>query len=437
MADFATSAHPAVQAQLDRLALLSPVGDRLGLARIAVLLDRLGRPQDALPPVFHVAGTNGKGSTCAFVRAALEASGRTVHAFTSPHLVRYNERIRIAGTLIEDELLAALLAEVLDADADLKSSFFEVTTAVALLAFARTPADACILEVGLGGRLDATNVIPWPAVCGIADLAIDHQHFLGRRLIDIAGEKAGIAKAGVPLVTQRYPPPIARRIGQLAEAAGAPWLPRGGAWDMRVIGTQVRYSDARGTLDLPVPGLAGPHQARNAALAVAMLRHQDVLPVSDEALAKGIRSARWAGRLHLLGDGPLTALLPGRRVWVDGGHNRQAAKTIAKAMAPYAPFDVIFALGANRRLADVLAPVAPLIREARTVPIAGHAHHDPRDIAAVAQARGTPRDCYPDFTLAQAVERLANDPDAAADILIYGSLYLAGQALAANNELPD
>jgi dihydrofolate synthase/folylpolyglutamate synthase len=274
-------------------------------------------------------------------------------------------------------------------------------------------------------------------VCGIADLAVDHQHFLGRRLVDIAGEKAGIAKSGVPLVTQRYPPPIARRIGELAAAAGAPWLSRGQAWDMRVDGERLRYRDAKETLDLPVPGLAGRHQARNAALAVAMLCHQELLPVADEALATGIRSAHWAGRLHLLGAGPLTAALPGKRVWVDGGHNHHAAKAIAAAMAPYAPFDVIFALTRTRRITDVLDPVAPLIRLAHTVPLPGHPHHDPRDIAMFAQSRAAPRHCYPAFTLEQAVERLASDSEGARDILIFGSLYLAGQALAANGEAPD
>src|SRR5579883_2459401 len=185
MADFARSAHPDVQAQLDRLAKLSPTGDRLGLERISALLERLGRPQDRLPPVVHVAGTNGKGSTVAFLRAALEASGHKVHVFTSPHLVRFNERIRVAGTLIDDETLSSLLAEVVDSGADIQPSFFEVATAAALLAFAESPADACILEVGLGGRLDATNVINQPLITGIANLALDHQQFLGNGLTDI------------------------------------------------------------------------------------------------------------------------------------------------------------------------------------------------------------------------------------------------------------
>src|SRR3954466_3823930 len=229
MADFARSAHPGVQAQLDRLCRLSPAGDRLGLERIFALLDRLGRPQDRLPPVFHIAGTNGKGSTVAFLRAALEASGHKVHAFTSPHLVRFNERIRIAGKLVDDETLSGLLTEVLDAGAGVEPSFFEVATAAAMLAFARTPADACILEVGLGGRLDATNVIEHPLVTGIANLALDHQQFLGSGLADIAGEKAAIAKRGVPLIPQLSPPVAAGRVSEVARQRGAPVLARGGA----------------------------------------------------------------------------------------------------------------------------------------------------------------------------------------------------------------
>src|SRR5690242_8896397 len=209
MADFARSTHPGVQAQLDRLSKLSPAGDRLGLDRICEVLERLGRPQDQLPPVLHIAGTNGKGSTVAFTRAALEASGHEVHAFTSPHLVRFNERIRVAGRLIDDEQLAVLLTQVLNASSGIEPSFFEVATAAALLAFARTPADACILEVGLGGRLDATNVVERPLVTAIANLALDHQQFLGHGLTDLAAEKAAIAKTGVPLVTQLYPAPVA------------------------------------------------------------------------------------------------------------------------------------------------------------------------------------------------------------------------------------
>ena len=437
MADFARSAHPGVQAQLDRLSLLSPAGDRLGLERIAAILDRLGRPQDKLPPVFHVAGTNGKGSTVAFVRAALDASGHKVHVFTSPHLVRFNERIRIAGRLVDDERLAELLTEVLNAGTGIEPSFFEVATAAAILAFARAPADACILEVGLGGRLDATNVIEQPLVTGISDLALDHQHFLGKRLADIAGEKAGIAKRGVPLVTQDYSPRVARRIGEIAEAVGAPWLARGTAWNASTRGGGLHYSDHEGELNLPLPGLKGSHQARNASLAVAMLRHQRELSVPIEAMAEGLESARWPGRLQLLGPGPLTAKLPGRRVWVDGGHNRGASLAIAKQMADLAPFDLIFALMRTRRISDVLGPLAPLVRKAHVIPLPGHPHHDPRDVAMFAQSRLGPRETYPAFTLEQAIDRLARDPEGRPDVLIFGSLYMAGEVLAANGEMPD
>jgi dihydrofolate synthase/folylpolyglutamate synthase len=437
MADFARSAHPGVQAQLDRFSMVSPAGDRLGLERVAAVLDRLGRPQDALPPVFHVAGTNGKGSTVSFLRAMLEAAGLKVHAFTSPHLVRFNERIRVAGRLIDDESLAALLSEVLDAGDGIEPSFFEVATAATFLAFARTPADACILEVGLGGRLDATNVIEHPLVCGISDLGLDHQDYLGRRLVDIAGEKAGIAKRGVRLVTQDYAPRIAGRIDEVVQAAGALLVPRRRAWDAKVRGDRLIYRDGVGECDLPLPVLPGRHQARNAALAVAMIRHQDVLSVTPAAMAQGIGSAQWAGRLQVLQDGPLTARLPGRRIWLDGGHNRKAAQAIARAMAGRAPFDLIFALTSTRRIADVLGPLAPLVRTAHTVPLPGHVHHDPRDIAMVAQGGLGPRHCYPAFSLDQAIERLAADDDGAKDVLIFGSLYLAGEVLAANDQVPD
>ena len=424
MADFARSAHAGVQAQLNRLSMSAIKGDRLGLERIVAVLDRLGRPQDRLPPVFHVAGTNGKGSAVAFLRAALEASGHKVHAFTSPHLVRFNERIRVAGRLIDDETLAALLEEVISAGEGIEPSFFEVAAAAAILAFARTPADACILEVGLGGRLDATNVVERPAVCGIASLGLDHQALLGETLAEIAGEKAAIAKRGVPLVSLSQPPQAEAAIKRVAEAVSAPLLLEGRDW----------ASDA--TL---APALPGPHQVRNANLAWQMLSAQNDVDVPRAAFLKGIATARWPARMQLLGPGPLTEKLPGRRIWVDGGHNRDASLAIAEAMAPRAPFDLIFALLRNRRISDVLDPLAPLVRLAQVIPINGHDHHDPRDVAAFAQSRGSPRFCYPAFSLDSAIERFATAyaDGASDDILIFGSLYLAGEVLAANGELPD
>ena len=435
MADFARSAHPGVQAQLDRLAKLSPAGDRLGLERITALLDRLGRPQDQLPPVFHVAGTNGKGSTVAFLRAALEAAGHTVHAFTSPHLVQFNERIRVAGKLIEDEPLAAILAEVIDASDAIEPSFFEVATAAAILAFARTPADACILEVGLGGRLDSTNVVDHPAVTGIASLALDHQHFLGNKLADIAAEKAGIAKAGVPLVTQLYPPPISSRIGQIALDKGALWLPRGTHWDAGVRHGKIRYRDKRGTLDLPLPRLPGRHQAMNAALAVAMLRHQHSLEVTESALREAMSKVEWPARMQKLSEGPLTRLLPtGSELWLDGGHNPSAARAVAEFIQlrfdDDLPLVLVFASLGSKDPKGTLLPFRGVATQILTLPIGDHEYRAPAELADLARSLGFRAEPHDDLSAALAAVKVP------ARVLIFGSLYLAGEALAANDQLP-
>ncbi len=442
MRDFATSDSPAVQAQLDRLAALSLPQGRFGLETIHALLDRLGNPQRDLPPVFHVAGTNGKGSTCAFLRAMLEAQGLTVHAATKPHLVRYNERIRIAGKLIEDEHLAALLKEVLDAGEDLGPSFFEVTAAATILAFSREEADACIIEVGLGGRFDATNVLDGQAACGIANLGIDHEGFLlvpeegvpQDPLCRIAFEKAGIARPGVPLVTQAYQPDMTRTIIEQAMLVGARTAIRDLDWFAEVSGG-IAYHDRHGVLDLPLPALAGRHQVDNAALAVAMLRHQSQVEVAPQAMAQGIRDARWPARLQQLGPGPLTNLLPGKTVLLDGAHNRAAAEALAAAMQEQAPFDLIFGLMSNRRIDDVLGPLIPLVRKVYLVPVPGHSGHDPRTVAAWAQAN-LHRECYPAPSVTQALQWLDNraEPDT---VLIAGSLYLAGEVLRLNREWPD
>lgn len=432
MADFARSAHPGVQAQLDRLSMLSPAGDRLGLKRIRAVLDRLGRPQEKLPPVFHIAGTNGKGSTCAFLRAALEASGSTVHAFTSPHLVRFNERIRIAGRLIDDETLAALLTEVLDAGSGLELSFFEVATAAAILAFARTPADAAILEVGLGGRLDATNIVEQPLVTAIANLALDHQQFLGTGLTDIAAEKAAIAKAGVPLITQLYPPQVAGRIGEVARAASAPWLPRGSSWDAIVRQGRLHYSDEFGELHLPLPRLAGRHQAMNGALATAILRHQDKLRVPPSALSAAMGWADWPARLQHLAAGPLVGT---RDVWLDGGHNPSAARQIATYAKHHLvdgkPLHLIFASLSTKDPAGMLEPFKDVVERVHTVPIPGHSCFSPDDLFEIAANLGFATEAHD--SVAEALGSIRSD----ARVLVFGSLYLAGAVLAANDQIPD
>lgn len=444
MPDHAHSTDPAVQAQLDRLAALSPGRDILGLERITELCARLGNPQERLPPVFHVAGTNGKGSTCAFLRSAIEAQGLAVHVYSSPHLVRFNERIRLSGTLIGDALLASLLEEVLDVADRLQASFFEITTAAAFLAFARTPADACIVEVGLGGRLDATNVIAKPAICGIASLGIDHEAFLLAPEKDtpvppherIAFEKAGIAKRGVPLVTQRYPASMRAVIAARAAQAGAPLLDRGAAWDAAVADEHIHYSDERGALALPVPAMAGAHQADNAALAVAMLRHQTAIAIDEPAMARAMTSATWPARMQQLGDGPLTALLPqGTAVWLDGGHNPDAGVALARALDGKAPLHIVCGLLKNKDAMGFLRPFADHIASFSAVPIRGHEHHDPKDLSWWVQDGLGIVDARP-CTDVPAALRLIAETSSGADVLICGSLYLAGEVLGSNGETP-
>jgi dihydrofolate synthase/folylpolyglutamate synthase len=429
MKDFATSSDPAVQAQLDRLAQLSLPQGRFGLETIHALLERLGNPQDRLPPVFHVAGTNGKGSTCAYLRAMLEAGGLTVHTATKPHLVRYNERIRIGGALISDAELAARLKDVLDAGEDLSPSFFEVTTAATFLAFAEAPADACVIEVGLGGRFDATNVIEHPAACGIASLGIDHEAFLlapeegtpDDPMARIAFEKAGIVRPGRPLITMAYLEAAELEIERAALAAGAPLHMRGRDWSAHV-GEQIEYEDRHGRLALPLPALAGAHQADNAALAVAMLRHQDFVTVDALAIAEGIRTARWPARLQRLGEGPLTALVAGREVWLDGGHNPDAGAAIARHFV--GPVHLVIGMLANKNPLAIVEPLRQRILSLSVVPVPGSDCHAAEAFGPRAKAFGS-------------VEEALHANGSEGPILLAGSLYLAGEVLRLNQEIPD
>lgn len=450
MKDFATSGCPAVQQQLERLARLNLPQGRFGLETIHALLTRLGEPQKQIPPAFHVAGTNGKGSTCAFLRAMLEAEGLTVHTATKPHLVRYNERIRLAGKLIDDELLAQLLKEVLDVGEDLAPSFFEVTTAATFLAFSRIPADACVIEVGLGGRFDATNVLDQPAACGIAALGIDHEAFLLREemgtpshpLARIAFEKASIARAGCPLVTHAYPPEATQQIVKIARKVKAPVAMRGIEWTASASSGRLEYRDAAGSLELPLPAMAGPHQIDNAALAVAMLRHQSRVSVAPDAMALGIANTHWPARMQTLAIGPLTALLPNAEIILDGGHNPDAARAIAAALADRPVLNVVIGMLDNRNARDFLAPLAPQIERLWAVPILGHDHHDPVAICSIAQAAlgissATPSHDFTDALMRIAATLKLEKDDRAQTVLITGSLYLAGKVLEANAEIPD
>ena len=435
MRDFATSDDPAVQGQLDRLARLSLPQGRFGLETITALCERLGNPEAQLPPVLHVAGTNGKGSTCAFLRSILEASGNRVHVYTSPHLVRFNERIRVAGMLIDDAQLAALLEEVLDAGENLAPSFFEVATGAAFLAFARTPADACVIEVGLGGRFDATNVIPAPVVCGIASLGIDHEAFLlapednvpAVPIARIAFEKAGIAKPGVPLVTLDYPELADLAVTATAERAGAPVLRCGREWEVAETADGLRYRDAERTLDLPFPTLAGAHQASNAGLAIAMLRHQDGITIPDAAIAAGLRAAHWPARLQQLGSGPIREAARRRTVWLDGGHNRDAGEAIVRYFAVHGParLHVVIGMLANKDPSAIVGPLGGRIASLTVVPVPGHEAHAASAFGPAARAA------------ADVLSAMAGRPDDGIPVLIAGSLYLAGEVLRLNRELLD
>jgi dihydrofolate synthase/folylpolyglutamate synthase len=405
----------------------------LTLERLERLLARLGNPHEKLPPVFHVAGTNGKGSTVAFIRAGLEAAGLRVHCYTSPHLVRFNERIRLAGSLIDDEMLGELLREILARNAGQPITFFELTTALAFLAFSRVPADACVIEVGLGGRMDATNVLQRPLVTGIAALGLDHQQFLGNTILAIAGEKAGIAKKGVPLVTARYPRTVAARIAEVAGVAGAKLRLRGDDWDVAGYEGQLHFRDADGRLVLPLPRLAGAHQIDNAGLAIAMLRAQSALNVPEAALRAAMGWAEWPARLQRIVEGPLFDLLPeGSELWLDGAHNPSAGRALSSFLVEHKPgMPVLLVCGMlASKDHDGFLKCFPAATKMIAVPVEGHAGVAPFDLAAMAAGAGL--DAVTADTLAEAFARLGQP----ARVLVCGSLHLAGRFLKENGPLP-
>ncbi len=435
----ARSDNPVLDALLRDAYDLHPTEIDLSLGRLERLLENLGNPHHRLPPVFHVAGTNGKGSTCALLRACLEAQGYRVHVYSSPHLVRFNERIRLAGQLISDEALIVLLRDVIRLNGQAPITFFELTTAAAMLAFATVPADACVIEVGLGGRMDATNLIPAPLVTGIAQLGLDHTQWLGPTILDIAREKTGIAKRGVPLVTGRHPAAVTARIAEIAGLAGAKLAIRGQDWDAAVYENQLHYRDEAGKLALPLPRLAGAHQHDNAALAVAMLRAQSLLPLKDAAFRAGMGWAEWPARLQRLDAGPLPELLPaGSSLWVDGGHNPAAGKALAESVRPFLQpgqrLLLVAGMLANKDAEGFLKPFAGMASAIYTVPVPGHAGHDPQALAGVASTMGMATATAPNIR--QALKAIARTGDAPPLVLITGSLHLAGAALELNGLIP-
>jgi len=424
-----------------RFAPLHPKRIDLSLGRIERLLADLGAPQKRLPPVVHVAGTNGKGSTIAFMRAALEAAGKRVHVYTSPHLVRFNERIRLLGELVDDESLLAALDQCERVNAGQSISVFEITTAAAFLLFSQTPADMLLLEVGLGGRFDATNVIDAPAATIITPVSLDHPEFLGDTVAKIAFEKAGILKRGAPAIIAEQDGAALAVLEREALRRGAPTIIGGRDFFMREENGRLVYEDADGLVDLPLPRLRGRHQHANAANALAALRRLEP-GLSARTLERGLSEADWPARLQRLREGRLVALAPARaEVWLDGGHNEDGGRALAEAMADFedqSPRPLVLICGTlnTKDTAGFLRHFKGLAQEALAVPIEGdHAGRPAEEVAAIAQGAGlNAAACGSvDAALRFLAARAWSAPPR---ILIAGSLYLAGAVLEANGAMP-
>jgi dihydrofolate synthase/folylpolyglutamate synthase len=430
---------------LARLMQLHPKKIDLSLGRTLRLLAALGNPHDNLPPAIHVAGTNGKGSVVATLRACLEAAGQRVHVYTSPHLVRFNERIRLAGQLIGEDALLALLEECERANQGLPITFFEITTAAAFLAFARIPADIVLLETGLGGRLDTTNVVRRPAVTAITPVSLDHQAFLGDTVAAIAGEKAGILKPGVPAVIGPQPDDAAAVIEARAAAIGAPLHRWGMEWrcDPGITGegrveaktNAMRYEGARWNLDLPLPSLAGAHQIANAGVALACLEQLPGFSLSASAIPRGLRHIEWPARLQRLTRGPLLGILPpGWELWLDGGHNPAAGEVLAEAARGWQdrPLDLIVGMLNTKDVGGFLAPLARHAGSLHAVTIPGEENPHPA-ARIVAAARSVGIAAQEANSVEAALRAIIGRPrQGPGRVLICGSLHLAGVVLAEN-----
>ena len=415
---------------LDRMMALHPKVIDLTLDRMWRLLDALGNPQNDLPPVIHIAGTNGKGSTQAMIRAGLEAAGKTVHAYTSPHLVRFHERIRLAGDLIDEDYLTEVLDECYAKNGGETITYFEITTCAAILAFARTPADYTLLEVGLGGRVDATNVIGTPALSIITPVSFDHPQFLGNSVGEIAFEKAGILKRGVTAIIAGQSDEALDVIETQAAKVGAPLLAQGQHWHAWEERGRLIFQDEDGLLDLPPPALMGAHQFQNAGTALAALRH---LGFGEDACEGVPANVSWPARMQKLTKGPLIDMGPTAEFWLDGGHNAACAETLAETLTrlPKRPTHLICGLMNTKDSAGYMAPLVAHAKSLHAVSIPGEVNTLPAvDTAAAASAAGIPA------TQADSVEDAVAEilaQDASARVLICGSLYLAGGVLRENS----
>lgn len=423
---------------LERLLGLHPKLIDLTLERTERLLAALGNPQDKLPPIFHIAGTNGKGSTSAFLQSMMEAAGLRVHRYSSPHLVRFHERIVLAGQNIDEHALSDILEECEQVNAGANITYFEITTVAALLAFSRTPADALLLEVGLGGRYDATNVFEKPAITLLTHIGYDHQHFLGETLHEIAGEKAGILKRDVPAIVAPQADEAFDRIEREAALVGAPLFIGGQDWSAYEEQGRLVYQDTDGLLDLPMPGLVGAHQIENASMAIAALRQVPGFEIDDDAIAQGLTSVTWPARMQRLRQGPLvTAAGDGAELWLDGCHNPSGGRVAAATMADLddkhpLPLYLICGMQNTKDASAFFANFGGLARQAFTLTAPDAAAAIPAsELAQMAVAGGV--EAQPMESLEAAVGRAVGHADAETGepprILLCGTLYLAGHVL--------
>ncbi len=415
---------------LERMMTLHPKVMDLTLSRVWTLLDRLGNPQDRLPPVIHIAGTNGKGSTQAMMRAGLEATGAKVHAYTSPHLARFHERIRLAGDLISEEHLTEILDRCYEANNGEQITYFEITTVAAILAFAETPADYTLLEVGLGGRLDATNVVAKPALTVITPVDLDHQQFLGETLQEIAGEKAGIIKQGVPCIVGPQQDDAMVVIERQAMRLSAPLNAYGQHWNVSTENERLIFQDETGLLDLPLPSLRGPHQIQNAGAAIAGLRS---LGVGEDGCVAAVTKAYWPARMQRMTSGALVEMAKPAELWLDGGHNPAAGRALAETLKEQAkrPTHLICGMLNTKDIGGYLRPLGQVAETLTAVSIPGEQNtltaEDTAKHAIDAGIKAGTAD-----TVEEAISTIkSKDPNAR--ILICGSLYLAGHVLRIND----
>ena len=419
---------------LDRLMSLHPKLIDLSLGRIQKLLKNLGNPECKLPPIIHIAGTNGKGSVAAFLRAMFEADGKKVHVYTSPHLIRFHERIRVAGDLISEDVLAEILEKCEVANDGAPITFFEITTAAAFLAFANDPAEVLVLETGLGGRLDATNVIKQPKITAITPISMDHRQFLGDQLAHIAWEKAGIIKPGVPLILSRQAPEADKVIRARAAKLQAPVYSEGVDWNVNNMAENLVFSGSMGDQEFPLPSLIGTHQFGNAGTAIAAFETFNDGCFNSRAIMTGLVSANWPARLHRLTGGKISNCIPKSwELWLDGGHNLAAGSMLADHASinwEDRPLHIIVGMMKSKDTRDFLCSLARVSATACTVSIPGESNsHSAEELAESARLVGL--DAYPCNDVVSALEQIRRFDSESKRVLICGSLYLAGTVLAA------